>query len=289
MTSIEGKVAVVTGAASGIGFAMAKRFAAEGAKVVLADIEADALESAATDLRSTGAEVFAVRTDVSKLADVHALAAKAVEHFGKVHIVCNNAGVATAGLLAESTIRDWEWVVGVNLWGVIYGVNTFLPILLKQGEECHIVNTASVAGLITGPGMGIYCTTKHAVVALSEALRHEMQLMGTRVGVSVLCPAWVNTKIVDSGRNRPAHLENERPELSPIAEMLREHTRQVVNSGVSPDTIAEHVADAIRQDAFYILTHPELTPAVELRMNAILNGSAPQYIPPPGIAKVVDD
>lgn len=289
MTSIEGKVAVVTGAASGIGFAMAKRFAAEGTKVVLADIEADALESAATDLRSTGAEVFAVRTDVSKLADVHALAAKAVEHFGKVHIVCNNAGVATAGLLAESTIRDWEWVVGVNLWGVIYGVNTFLPILLKQGEECHIVNTASVAGLITGPGMGIYCTTKHAVVALSEALRHEMQLMGTRVGVSVLCPAWVNTKIVDSGRNRPAHLENERPELSPIAEMLREHTRQVVNSGVSPDTIAEHVADAIRQDAFYILTHPELTPAVELRMNAILNGSAPQYIPPPGIAKVVDD
>lgn len=289
MTSIEGKVAVVTGAASGIGFAMAKRFATEGANVVLADIEEGALESAATDLRSTGTEALAVRTDVSKLADVQALAAKTVDHFGKVHIVCNNAGVATAGLLAESTIRDWEWVVGVNLWGVIYGVNTFLPILLEQGEECHIVNTASVAGLITGPGMGIYCTTKHAVVALSEALRHEMQLLGTKVGVSVLCPAWVNTKIVESGRNRPAHLENERPELSPIAEMMREHTRQVVNGGVSPDIIAEHVADAIRQDAFYILTHPELTPAIELRMNAILNGSAPQYVPPPGITKVADN
>ncbi len=286
MQSFEGKVAVVTGAASGIGFAMAKRFASEGMKVVLADIEDEALRRAATELENAGADVLTFHADVSKLADVRALAAKSLEHFSKVHVVCNNAGVATTGLIAESTIRDWEWVIGVNLWGVIYGVHTFLPILLGQGEDCHIVNTASIAGVITGPGMGIYCVTKHAVVALSEALHHEMQLMQTKVGVSVLCPAWVNTKIVDSGRNRPAEVANESDELSPIAQMLHDYTRQVVNAGVSPDVIADRVVDAVRGNDFYILTHLEMMRAVQLRMDAILNGTAPRFVPPPGIDRI---
>ncbi|NUM53373.1 MAG: SDR family NAD(P)-dependent oxidoreductase [Candidatus Hydrogenedentes bacterium] len=283
MQSLEGKVAVVTGAASGIGFAMAKRFAAEGMKLALADIETGALESAAATLRSSGAEVFTLRCDVAKLPDVQSLAAKSREHFGSVHVVCNNAGVATAGLLTESTIRDWEWVVGVNLWGVIHGVHAFLPILLEQGEDCHIVNTASIAGLITGPGMGIYCTTKHAVVALSEALYHEMQILQTKVGVSVLCPAWVSTKIVDSDRNRPSELLNENPNLSSVGELMREHTRHVVDNGLPPDVIADHVVDAVLADRFYILTHPELTPAIHMRMGAITDGTAPKFVPPPGI------
>lgn len=283
MKSLEGKVAVVTGAASGIGLAMAKRFSAEGMKVVLADIEEAALDRAADALRQTGADVLTVRTDVSKLADVQALAAASVARFGKVHVVCNNAGVATAGMLLESTVRDWEWVVGVNLWGVIYGVHTFLPILLEQGEECHIVNTASVAGLITGPGMGIYCVTKHAVVALSESLHHEMQLMQTNVRVSVLCPAWVNTKIVDADRNRPTGLANENPELSPLSQTLHDYTRQVVGAGYPPETIADHVASAIKEESFYILTHPELMPAVRMRMDAIISGGTPQFVPPPGM------
>lgn len=286
MESFEGKVAVITGGASGIGFAMAKRFAGEGMRLVLADIEEAALQNAAAELTATGVDVLAVRTDVSKFDDVQDLATRAVHRFGKVHIVCNNAGVATAGFLAEATIRDWQWVVGVNLFGVINGVQAFLPILLQQGEECHFVNTASIAGLIVGPGMGIYCTTKHAVVALSEALYHEMQLMQTKVGVSVLCPAWVNTKIVDSGRNRPAMTANATEELGPTAKMLQEYTRQVVEAGLSPDVIADHVVRTIKEKQFYILTHPEMTPAVQMRLEAIIGGSAPHFVPPPGINKI---
>ncbi len=286
MESFEGKVAVITGGASGIGFAMAKRFAAEGMKLVLADIEDSALQNAAAELTATGAEVLAVRTDVSKFEDIQDLANRAVDRFGKVHIVCNNAGVATGGFLAEATIRDWQWVVGVNLFGVINGVQAFLPILLKQGEECHIINTASIAGLIVGPGMGIYCATKHAVVALSEALYHEMKLMKTNIGVSVLCPAWVNTRIVDSDRNRPASAANATSELAPMAQMMQGFMRQVVEAGLSPEIIANHVASAIREKRFYILTHPEMTPAVQMRMDAIVGGSAPHFLPPPGIDKI---
>ena len=279
MNALENKVAVVTGAASGIGLAMAKRFAAEGMKVVLADIEDAALQHAAEALRSAGADVVAVRTDVSKLADVQALAAKTIDRFGKAHVVCNNAGVVTSGLITDSTAKDWEWVVGVNLWGVIYGVQTFLPILLEQGEECHIVNTGSIAGLMTGPGMGIYCTTKHAVVGLSEALHHEMQLMQTNVGVSVLCPGWVRTKIVDAIRNRPAEFANEGSKLSPLAQSLHDYTLQVVEDGLDPDIVADRVVDAVKERKLYIFTHPELMPAVKARMEGILSASTQQFVP----------
>lgn len=282
MNTLHSKVAVITGAASGIGYAMAERFAREGARLVLADVDAAALENAAGTLSANGAEVLAVPTNVSKLADVEALADAAAARFGNVHVLCNNAGVGHMGLLAESTIQDWEWLIGVNLWGVIYGVHTFFPRMLKHGEEGHIVNTASIAGLICGPGMGIYALTKHAVVSLSETLYHESRLMQSKIGVSVLCPGWVKTRIVDSKRNRPVELTNPDETKSPLAQIAEELTRQVVDSGIPPQAVADRVIDAIRTGQFYIHTHPEMMHAVNLRVDGILNGTAPSFVPPPG-------
>ncbi|MDZ4857532.1 MAG: SDR family NAD(P)-dependent oxidoreductase [Candidatus Hydrogenedentes bacterium] len=286
MESFEGKVAVVTGAASGIGLALADQFATLGMKLVLSDIDKSELDAVAARLREAGADVLAVRTDVTKLDDVKALAEAAIKQYGKVHILCNNAGVAQMGLLHESTIRDWEWVIGVNLWGVIYGIQTFFPLMVEHGEEAHIVNTASIAGLISGPGLGIYGVTKHAVVVLSETLYHETKLLKTKVGVSVLCPGWVNTRICDSDRNRPDCLVNDNAELSPIAQLINQQTRQVVSTGLTADSVASRVIDAIRVRDFYILTHDEMTPAIAQRMNAILNGSAPTFTPPPGFGEM---
>ncbi|HRI89536.1 MAG TPA: SDR family NAD(P)-dependent oxidoreductase [Candidatus Hydrogenedentes bacterium] len=282
MESFEGKVAVVTGAASGIGLAMAQRFAADGMKLVLSDIEEAALINVANTLRADGASVLAVRTDVSKADEVSALANAAASEFGKVHVVCNNAGVGHMCMLHEATTRDWEWVIGVNLWGVVYGVQTFLPLLMEHGEEAHIVNTASIAGIISGPGLGIYGVTKHAVVVLSETLYHEMKLLQTKVGVSVLCPGWVNTRICDSHRNRPGELVNDGEEMSPTAQMIDFQMRKVVADGHTPESIAQRVSDAMRTDQFYILTHDEMMPAVQKRMNAIINRTAPTFTPPPG-------
>ncbi len=190
MDTIEDKVAVVTGAASGIGRALAGRFATEGAKVVLADVEVEALEKAAAEIEGTGAEVLAVPTDVSDGQAVEALRDAAVERFGAVHVVCNNAGVASGGTLWTATDEDWGWVLGVNLMGVVHGVQAFTPLMIEQGEG-HIVNTASIAGMLAPPFMGIYNATKHAVVALSESLHGELALFAPGVGVSVLCPGWV--------------------------------------------------------------------------------------------------
>jgi len=179
MKEFKNKVAVVTGAASGIGRAMAERFAAEGMKVVLADIQPDALAQAESEMKAKGATIVSRLTDVSKGSEIEALAQTALDAFGKVHIVCNNAGVAVAGFIWERSVADWEWVMGVNLWGVIHGVRVFTPIMMKQGEEGHIVNTASMAGLISGPSTSIYSVTKHAVVTLSESLYHELKMVGS--------------------------------------------------------------------------------------------------------------
>src|ERR1700687_6002094 len=178
MKEFRGKVAVVTGAASGIGRALAQRFAREGMKVVLADVEPAALEQAAREIDASGATTFAVRTDVSKAADVERLAQATVERFGAVHVVCNNAGVAVSGPTWMNTVADWEWVLGVNLWGVIHGVRVFTPLLLSHGGEGHIVNTASMAGMISGPGTAVYTVSKFGVVALSETLHHELTMLG---------------------------------------------------------------------------------------------------------------
>ena len=276
------RVAGVTGAASGIGKAMAERFAAEGMKVVMADVEAPALDAAARELEDKGAAVFPYRADVSKAEDVEGLAKRVFDEFGEVHILCNNAGVGGgAGLMWDCTLADWQWVMGVNLWGVIHGVKFFLPRMIQQGTEAHVVNTASLAGLISGPGLAIYGVTKHAVVSLSETLFHELKLAGAKVRVSVLCPAWVNTKIMDSTRNRPDDLLNkpEEEESLPGAEAMEQVVRGLLAQGLPPSEIGQKVFEAVRDEKFYILPHPQYTHMIRTRMEDILEGRDPTYTP----------
>jgi NAD(P)-dependent dehydrogenase (short-subunit alcohol dehydrogenase family) len=277
MKDLTGKVAVVTGAASGIGRAMAEAFAAEGMKLVLADVEAKVLDRVAAELGSK-TTVLAVRTDVSKAAEVEALAVKTEEAFGAVHVVCNNAGVASGGLSWETSLADWEWVLGVNLWGVIHGVRSFVPRLLAHGGEAHLVNTASMAGLVSVMGMAPYNVTKHGVVTLSETLYQELQMVaGGRVGVSVLCPGWVQTQIHDSHRNRPAGAPPAQP--GQIGAQVFDTVKSLVTAGLAPAEVAAAVVQAIREQRFYILTHPHWMGAVKHRMDDILAARAPSAPP----------
>jgi NAD(P)-dependent dehydrogenase (short-subunit alcohol dehydrogenase family) len=277
-----GRVAVVTGGASGIGFGLAKRFAAEGMKVVLADIEAAALEEAAGKLRAEGADVSGVVTDVTHAEQVQALADTVMERHGAVHVVCNNAGVGGGGLSWEAPLSTWEWVVGVNLWGVIHGIRAFVPLLLQQPEG-HVVNTASVAGLVAAPFMGPYNASKHAVVGLSETLHHELSFIGANVKVSVLCPGWVNTRIADSERNRPAHLAAD-PVAGAVdggaqATTMRDMLQAMIEQGMPTDEVAAKVLDAIRDEQFWVLTHDDAgdqwVQAVDRRITSLQHRSNP--------------
>jgi NAD(P)-dependent dehydrogenase (short-subunit alcohol dehydrogenase family) len=280
MKEFKDKVALVTGGASGIGYAMADRFASVGMKIVLADIEEPALEVAERNLKDKGAPVLAVRTDVSKAADVERLAARAYDHFGAVHVLCNNAGVGGAGLTWEQSLEDWEWVIGVNLWGVIHGLRTFLPRMLAQGTEGHVVNTASVAGLITTPYMSVYEATKHAVVAMTESLRMELEMLGSSIGASVLCPGFVATNIGDSERNRPEELRSASTTKETDQQaVMRELARQQISAGIKPSEVAEMVLESIRDDRFYVLTHPRFKKVIRLRMENILEGKPPRFEP----------
>ena len=274
MQEFRGKVAVVTGGASGIGFGIAARAAREGMRIVLADIEADALERAAAELRTTGVEVLAVPTDVARAESVAALAARAIAAYGGVHLLINNAGVVSGGPLWERTLADWEWVMGVNLWGVVHGIRSFVPLMLAQENGGYIVNTASAAGLVTAPSLGIYTVTKHAVVAISETLSAQLAQQGGTVKVSVLCPMWVNTRLVDSERNRPVTFQNPAIEADPTPAEV-EAIRPRIESGKSPDEIADAVFAAIRDERFYILPHPEVAPLVRRRMEGILSAFEP--------------
>lgn len=257
MKDFKGKVAVVTGAASGIGRAIAERCAQEGMCVVLADIEKSALDAAAAELTAKGANVLAVQTDVSDAAAVEALAQQTLAKFGAVHLLVNNAGVSS-GNVSMGTLADWQWVLGVNLWGVIHGIHVFTPIMLKQDTECHIVNTASVAGLLSG-GLGIYTVSKHAVVALSETLYGELARMNAKLKVSVLCPGFVRTRIGDSERNRPSELRNEDDSLgqSAEAEAFRQSMEAGIQSGMPPEEVASCVIEAVANEKFYILANAE--------------------------------
>src|SRR5436190_16191398 len=250
MQELNGRVAVVTGGASGIGFSLASAFAAEGMKVVLGDIEAPALEEAVSKLEATGAAVLGLVTDVSDGAQVQALADAAVERFGAIHVACNNAGVGAGGLSCEAPLSTWEWVLGVNLWGVIHGLRAFVPILMQQSQG-YVVNTASIAGLVAGPFMAPYNASKHAVVAISETLHHEMAMMAPHVKVSVLCPGWVRTRIADSERNRPAAIPDDAVGVSVLSGLL--HT--LIDKGMSSDEVAAKVLAAIRAEQFWILPH----------------------------------
>ena len=274
MKEFKGKVAVVTGAASGIGLALAHRFAQAGMRVVLADVEPAALADAARAVGAGGAETLAVRTDVSKAADVEALASRAQAAFGAVHVLCNNAGVAISGPTWLQTLSDWEWVLGVNLWGVIHGVRVFTPIMLAQGDEAHIVNTASIAGMLCGPGTSVYNVSKHGVVALSETLHHELALLAAPVKVSVLCPGFVSTRILDSARNRPAQLADTAAAL-PGRDEMEQAVRQLIATGLPPEQVAAVVFDAIRAERFYVFPHPEWIERIRARMEDIVAARNP--------------
>jgi NAD(P)-dependent dehydrogenase (short-subunit alcohol dehydrogenase family) len=280
MKEFKDKVALVTGGASGIGYALADRFASVGMKIVLADVEEPALEVAERNLKDKGAPVLSVRTDVSKARDVEHLAARAYDQFGAVHVLCNNAGVGGAGPSWEQSLEDWQWVIGVNLWGVIHGMRTFLPKMLEQGTEGHVVNTASVAGLITTPYMSVYGATKHAVVAITESLRMELEMLGSKIGASVLCPGFVATNIGDSDRNRPEELRNAgTPKETDQQAVMRELARQQIAAGIKPSEVAEMVLESIRDDRFYVLTHPRFKKLIRTRMENILEGRTPRFEP----------
>ena len=270
MKEFTDRIAVVTGAASGLGRAMAWRFAREGMKIVLADIEQTTLDATLKEFQDSGHEAIAVQCDVSVAADVESLAEQTLEEFGAVHVVCNNAGVAPGGLVWEHSVKDWEWAMGPNVWGVIHGVRVFTPILLKQNTEGHIVNTASVAGLLSLPGMALYCVTKHAVVTLTECLHHDLVEHSENVRCSVLCPAYVPTRIAESERNRPAHLREDRAKSE--GDLRREEgLRHAVESGrISAEEVADAVFDAVRDERFYVLPHQRIKPAIETRMQDIL-------------------
>ncbi len=263
MKEFKDKVAVITGAASGIGLGIARRAAKEGMKVVVADIEKDALNQTEEELKAKGIDVISVLTDVSKSENIEQLAQKTIDTFGEVHLLCNNAGVFPSGALWECTLSDWNWVIGVNLWGVIHGIRTFIPIMLQQDNECHIVNTASMAGLFPGDArFGIYSITKHGVVALSESLEMSFMQMGAKIGVSVLCPGIVNTRIIDCERNRPAEFCG--PEYIPCfdriiknhpeIEQLVRNAPKLWENGTPADQSGDVVFEAIKNDIFYIYT-----------------------------------
>jgi NAD(P)-dependent dehydrogenase (short-subunit alcohol dehydrogenase family) len=274
---LAGRVAVITGGASGIGLAMAQRFAGEGMRIVLADIERPVLAHAGDELAAAGIDVLTVPTDVSLAEDVEALAATTLEHFGDVHLVCNNAGVGSRGLpIAELPLEDFTWVVSVNLFGVVHGIRAFLPHLRANGVG-HIVNTASMSGLYHLPRMGPYNASKAAVVALSETLRFELDADGSGVGVSVLCPSWVRTNISTSDRNRPERFAYtlDTDQMAEAAEYKAKRRQQLATIALDPPAIAEQVCDAVRCDRFYVLTHPESIPPFEDRARRILAGDNP--------------
>lgn len=270
MKEFAGKVAVITGGASGIGRAIAEWCVRAGARVVLADIEEGPLRESEAELKAMGGSVLSVRTDVSKRAEVEALARQAFDAFGNVHLLFNNAGVAAGGAPWEATWNDWEWVIGVNLWGAIHGVKVFTPLMLAQNTACHIVNTASTVGLIVGGGSAPYAVTKHAVVALSECLYLALQQRNSAVKVSVLCPGLTRTNIGNVERNRPAELRNEPAPLSAEMQAGRAAFEALLAASTAPSQVAEAVFDAIRKEQFYILSQPEWIEAIRLRTEKLL-------------------
>jgi len=274
LNELGGKVAVVTGAASGLGRAMAHAFAAEGMHLALADVDEVGLEKTRTLAGRPDSRIISMRVDVSKADDVNRFAERAAAELNGIHVVCNNAGVAVSGPVWETSEAEWQWILGVNLLGVVNGVRAFAPRLIAQ-DEGHIVNTASVAGLISPPGMGAYCVSKHAVVTLSEALHHDLRERGSRVGVSVLCPAYVPTGIADSERNRPSGLSPSEKSKERLAKEAA--LKKAVAAGkLSADDVARAVVAAVKENRFYVLTHPGIKGAVRARMEDLLEERAPR-------------
>jgi NAD(P)-dependent dehydrogenase (short-subunit alcohol dehydrogenase family) len=276
LAELAGRVAVVTGAASGIGAALVGRCAAAGMRVVAADVDADGLAAVRERVAAAGGEVAVEVVDVSVAEEVVALAGAAHRRHGAVHLLVNNAGVGLRGLAWERSLDDWRWVLGVNLWGVIHGVQAFVPRMLERGEPAHVVNTASIAGLLTAPRSCIYTTSKFGVVGLSECLLHDLAAVGAPIGVSVLCPGFVRSGIVDAERHRPARLAGGPPPPDTAEERaLEARTRAGVAAGRDPALVADQVLDAVRQGRFWVFTHPEYAAAYEQRFAGIVAGRPP--------------
>jgi NAD(P)-dependent dehydrogenase (short-subunit alcohol dehydrogenase family) len=263
------RVAVVTGGASGLGLAMAERFAAEGMKLVLADIEAARLRDAAQALRDKGHAVEGVEVDVSRHEDLERLAEAAYEAFGAVHVLCNNAGVVKSAPTWSLTLDDWNWVLGVDLWGVIYGIRAFVPRMLAEGAPGHLVNTASVAGLLPMPNLAAYGAAKSGVVFLSESLQLDLDAAGARIGVSVLCPGYIPTRILESERNRPATLADAAPPPS------TPRTTDGVQPQMDAADVARQVVEAIGEGRFWVLTHPRYREVIQERATRIGTETGP--------------
>ena len=295
MTELKGKVAVITGAASGIGYALAKALSMQGMSMVLADIEDEALTKAEIAIKTIGAQVISVKADVSKFTEVERLSDIAFSKFGAVHVLCNNAGVMQGSMRGrftwERTCGDWNWILGVNLWGVIHGIKAFVPRMTSQNIDCHIVNTASIAGLVSVLFFSLYNTTKHAVVGLTETLYRELKIVGSKIGVSVLCPVWTSSRLSESERNRlPVHEENENcsdldEEAAGLGVYLdsayaqypaeiEEMHREVKDA----DEVADAVVNAILNNRFYIFTHTSWMKFVSKRFSEILNEENPDLL-----------
>lgn len=271
MKDLAGKVAVITGAGSGFGREFARIGAREQMRLVLADIQQDALDEALAEARASGAQALGVRADVSNAAEVQQLAARTVDEFGAAHLLFNNAGVAAGGgFVWEVSLKDWQWVMSVNLMGVVHGIRSFVPLMLKQDCECHVVNTASAAGLVSAPLMAAYNASKHGVVTVSETLFQDLVAANAKIGVSVLCPAFVPTGISNSERNRPPELTDDAPP-TPSQIAARERSEKAVASGRrSAAEVARMTFDAIRENRFYVVTHPKMLASVELRLQDIM-------------------
>ena len=278
MNDFKGKTAVITGGASGIGLAMGRLFAGQGMNIVLADIEQEALDAAVNELQGRGANCLGVVTDVSSAEQVQVLAEQALERFGAIHVACNNAGVFTGGLLWEESLADYEWLMDVNIRGVVHGIRSFVPIMIQQDCPCHIVNTASMAALTAMPYSGIYHMTKHAVLAMSESLYHELSFHAPNIGVSVLCPEAINTGIANSERNRhPVYSEVVQ---SGERELVMAALADSTAAGIGPEVMAQRVLDGIRDGRFYLISDEEWRQAAYIRLDDIREGSNPTFAPP---------
>lgn len=285
MQEFAGRVAVITGAGGGFGREFARIAASLGMKLVLADIQSDALSAIAKEMHERGVEVIAQQTDVSDAQDMQALADRTYREFGKTHLLFNNAGVSAGGSIWENSIPDWEWVLGVNLWSVIHGIRLFVPRMLEQGDNCHIVNTASVAGLLSTQGMGVYNVSKHAVVTLSETLYQDLRIAKANIGVTVLCPAFVDTGIKDPERNRPAALRNTAPPTASQQIAARQVWKAVTSGKQTSAQVAVRTFECIEANQFYCLTHPKILDSVTLRLDDIIaqrNPTDPLSLNPDG-------